>query len=130
MTIQDNPSAGSIQPNSSRNDGPDQAQDAAQSDGVESSETSSTDDTSPTDRVEISDEARKAQAETGDNAALVERGRAALESSRSLSDDRLAELRENVESGRYTEPDAIQQSAEGLAEDLGGVPPDEARDVS
>lgn len=118
MTIQDNPSAGSVQPNSSRNDGPNKAQEAAQSDGVESNESNSTEKSTPSDRVEISDEARAAQSETGDNAALVERGRAELESSSSLSEDRLAELRENVESGQYTESDVTEQVAQGLAEDL------------
>lgn len=117
MTIQDNPSAGSIPPNGPRNDGPDQAQEAAQSDGVESSETSSADESRSSDRVEISEEAREAQSELGDNAALVERGRAELQSS-SLSEDRLAELRENVENGKYTEPEVTEQVAQGVADDL------------
>ncbi|PSQ76552.1 MAG: hypothetical protein BRD30_11010 [Bacteroidetes bacterium QH_2_63_10] len=117
MTIQDNPSAGSVQPNGPRSDGPDQAQEAAQSDGVESSETSSTDEASRSDRVEISEEARAAQSELGDNAALIERGRAELKSS-SLSEERLTELRENVENGRYTESDVTEQVAQGLADDL------------
>lgn len=120
MTIENNPSAGSVQPNSSRPDGAEQAQQAAQSDGAESSETSSVEESGPEDRVEISDVARAAQSEVGGDAALIERGRAALESS-SLSDGRLAELRANVESGRYTEPEVTEQIAEGLAEDFGGV---------
>jgi hypothetical protein len=124
MTVDNNPSAGSVQPNSSRPDGADQAQEAGQSDGVESSETSSVEESTPEDRVEISDAARAAQSEGGD-AALIERGRAALESS-SLSEGRLAELRENVESGRYAEPDVTEQVAEGLAADFGGIPSEES----
>lgn len=124
MTVENNPSAGSVQPNSSRPDGAEQAQEAAQSDGAGSSETSSADESTPGDRVEISDAARAAQSEGGGDAALVERGRAALESS-SLSAERLTELRENVENGRYTQPEVTQQVARGLGEDLGTAAPGE-----
>jgi hypothetical protein len=117
MTIQDNPSAGSVSPNSPRGDGPDQARDVSPSDEAQSSESNAGRDASASDRVEISDEARAAQSEIGDNAALIERGRAALESS-SLSASRLSELRDNVESGRYLESDVTEQVAQGLAEDL------------
>ena len=80
-------------------------------------EASSTQSAAAGDRVEISDAARAAQS-SGD-AALVERGRHALEAS-SLPEERLAELQQRVESGYYTEPEAHEQIAEGLAKDLGG----------
>jgi anti-sigma28 factor (negative regulator of flagellin synthesis) len=118
MTVQNNPSTGPVQPNSARSDDADQAQEAAQADGAEGAESAAPDETTSGDRVEISDTAQAAQAEVGSDAALIESGRQELTSS-SLSAERLSELREQVENGRYTEPDVTQQVAEGLAEDLG-----------
>lgn len=117
MTVQNNPSTGPVQPNSARSDDASQAQGAAQTDDTESAESGAPDETASSDRVEISDAARAAQSEAGGDSALIERGRREL-ASQSLSDARLTELQEQVESGRFTEPDVTQQVVEGLAGDL------------
>lgn len=119
MTIQ-NPSTGPLQSSSPRSDETSQSQEAAQSSEAETDESAAAEETTSGDRVDISSAAQAAQAEVGGDAALIERGRKALETS-SLSADRLAELRERVDSGRYTEPDVAEQVAEGLAEDFGGT---------
>lgn len=118
MTVQNNPSTGPVQPNSARSDDAGQAQEAAQTDGAEGAKSAAPDETTSGDRVEISDTAQAAQSEVGSDAALIESGRQELASS-SLSAERLSELREQVENGRYTEPDVTQQVVEGLVEDLG-----------
>lgn len=120
MTVQNNPSAGPVQPNSARSDEAEQARQASQADGAKGTD-APPDEAAPGDRVEISDAARAAQSDAAGDAALVQRAREALSTS-SLSADRLSELRANAESGRYTEPDAVQQAAEGLADDLGSPP--------
>lgn len=118
MTIQ-NPSTGPLQPNSARNDDVSEAQQAASSEDASSEQSAETTDAAGTDQVEISDAARAAQERlSGEDVALIERGRQALEES-SLSEERRAELQEQVENGRFTEPDVTQQVASTLAEVLG-----------
>ena len=70
------------------------------------------------DRVEISDAARSAQTGPPGEAHLVERGRQALEEASSLSPDRLADLKQRVADGHYTDPGTARQVAEKLAGDL------------
>ncbi|MFB6273797.1 MAG: hypothetical protein ABEL51_12965 [Salinibacter sp.] len=118
MTVQNNPSTGPIQPNSARSDEAGQAQEAGQTDGAESEGAAAANETSSSDRVEISDAARAAQSQAGDDAALVKRARQELGESSTLSADRLSELREQVDNGRFTEPDVTQQVAQRLANDL------------
>lgn len=125
MTVQNNPSTGPVQPNSARPDDASQAQEANQAQGAEGEDTAATEETTPGDRVEISDAARAAQSEKSGDAALIDRARSELETS-SLSADRLEELQERVESGRYTDPDVTQQVAENLADDLSRPSPGQA----
>jgi hypothetical protein len=118
MTIQ-NPSTGPVQPNSARNDDVSEAQQAANAEEAPSEPPAETTDAAGTDQVEISDAARAAQERlSGEDVALVERGRQALEES-SLSAERRAELQEQVEGGRFTEPDVTQEVASTLAELFG-----------
>lgn len=118
MSIQ-NPSTGPVHSNPARGEEANQAHEAAQTDEAQGEEAASTEETTPSDQVEISDAARAAHSEVGEDAALIERGRKALEES-SLSEDRLAELQQRVEDGYYTQPEATQQIVEGLAQDVGG----------
>lgn len=118
MTIQ-NPSTGPARSNPMRSDEAGTTQDAAQSANAGNQAPDAPEETAG-DRVEISDAARSAQSESGEDAALVKRGREALQDS-SLSSDRLAELQQRVENGFYSEPSSIQKVAEGLAEDIGGA---------
>lgn len=117
MAIQ-NPSTGPLHTNPARSDEASQAQEAASSEGKEN-EPAATEETSASDRVEISDAAREAHSDVGGDAALIERGQQALKES-SLSDARLAELQRRVEDGYYTQSEVTQEIAEGLARDLGG----------
>jgi len=118
MTIQ-NPSTGPLQPNSARSDDVSEAQQAADAEEAPSEPPAETTDAAGTDQVEISDAARAAQERlSGEDVALVERGRQALNES-SLSEERIGELREQVENGRFTEPDVTQQVASSLAELFG-----------
>jgi len=119
MTIQ-NPSTGPAQPNPLRPDDAQSANEAAQSADAGADAPNQTEDTAAADRVEISDAARTAQSEAGGDAALVDRAREALQEP-SLSPNRLEELQQRVENGAYSEPKAIQQVAEQLADDLVGT---------
>lgn len=119
MTIQ-NPSTGPLQPDSARNDDVGKAQQAASSEEASSEQSAETTDAAGTDQVEISDAARAAQERlSGEDVALVERGRQALNEESSLSEERLTELQEQVENGRFTEPDVTQEVASSLAELFG-----------
>ena len=118
MNIQNQP-IGPGRSNPLRNDEAGKAEDAARS-GDAGNAGAAEKAAATGDRVEISDAARQAQAGDATDAALVERGRQVLEAS-SLSEGRLAELKQRAESGYYTSPEATQQIAEGLAEDLGSA---------
>ncbi|WP_103029084.1 hypothetical protein [Salinibacter altiplanensis] len=120
MNIQ-NPSTGPLQPDSARNENIGEAQQAANSEGAASEEAASeTTDAAGTDQIEISDAARAAQERlSGEDAAFVERGRQALNEESSLSEERRAELQEQVENGRFTEPDVTGDVASSLAELFG-----------
>lgn len=119
MTIQ-NPSTGPVQPNSARSDDVNEAQQAANAEEAPSEPPAETTDAAGTDQVEISDAARAAQERlSGEDVALVERGRQALNEESSLSAERRAELQEQVENGRFTEPDVTQEVASTLAELFG-----------
>ncbi|MEF8816895.1 MAG: hypothetical protein V5A20_02270 [Salinibacter sp.] len=119
MTIQ-NPSTGPVQPNSARNDDVSEAQQAANTEGSTPEETGETTDAAGTDQVEISDAARAAQEQlSGEDVALVERGRQALTEEASLSEERRTELQEQVENGRFTEPDVTEEVASTLTELFG-----------
>lgn len=118
MTIQ-NPSTGPLHSNRARNGEANEAQETAHSGETKGNEPDSTEETSPSDQVEISEAARMAHSEVDGDAALIELGRKGLESA-SLSEGRLAELQQRVESGYYTTPEMTEQIAEGLAEDFSG----------
>ena len=119
MTIQ-NPSTGPVQPNSARNDDVSEAQRAANAEEASSEQSSETTDAAGTDQVEISDAARAAQERlSGEDVALVERGRQALNEEASLSEERRTELQEQVENGRFTEPDVTEDVAASLTELFG-----------
>jgi anti-sigma28 factor (negative regulator of flagellin synthesis) len=119
MNVQ-NPSTGPLQPNSARNDDVSEAQQAANPEEASSEQSTEATDAAGTDQVEISDAARAAQERlSGEDVALVERGRQALNEESSLSEERRAELQEQVENGRFTAPDVAQEAASALTELFG-----------
>ena len=114
------PSTGPLQPDSARNENIGEAQQAADAEEASSEQSPETTDAAGTDQVEISDAARAAQERlSGEDVALVERGRQALSEEASLSEERRTELQEQVENGRFTEPDVTEEVASSLTELFG-----------
>ena len=74
----------------------------------------------PGDRVELSDAARAAGAQpSAAQSPEVERARVALRAGSGLSPARLHELREQVRTGHYDQPEVAERVAEAAARDLG-----------
>ena len=72
------------------------------------------------DRVELSAGARAAQARpSAAQSAEVEAARVALRAGSGLSPSRLHELREQVRTGHYDQPETIERVAGAAARDLG-----------
>jgi len=114
------PSTGPAHSNSTQNNEASQAQEIQRSEETVSGEESdAAEETSgPTDRLEISDAARAAHEKLGgEDAAIVQRGRQALQEA-SLSEDRISELQEEVSSGTFTELQVTEEVAAELANDI------------
>lgn len=71
------------------------------------------------DRVEISDKARSALAEARQSEELSF-ARKALDNVPSLSEERIAELKDRIQSGHYQQPDVLGEIAKGAASELSG----------
>lgn len=72
------------------------------------------------DRVEISEAGRKAQAGDIKGTAELDFARKALLESKSLSDERVAQIRSRLQEGYYQQKAVTEGIAEGLERDLKG----------
>lgn len=90
-----------------------------------------TDDTSAApreDRVEISDAGQVASVDLdGSDVMELRMARRAMYDLPPLGSDRIAEVRDRIGDGYYSEPEQIRETARGIVSELFGMPP-EGRD--
>lgn len=78
----------------------------------------------PQDRVEISDAGQMASVDLTDDVMELRMARRAMYDLAPITSDRAAELRDRVESGYYTQPEQIRDTARGIVQELFGLPPE------
>ena len=117
--------------NSGSNMPPDRLRsDSSQVDQVEkaSSVENETDDSSastPQDRVELSDAGQIASVDLASNDVMELRmARRAMYDLKPISSDRVAELRDRIGTGYYSQPEQIRETARGMVYELFGMPPE------